>query len=103
MDWTMEEQKLIYSAVRRATSGFTFMPRGYERDDLLQEGAIAWFMARDGWSEERGKLSTFLYNVVSRHIRGIIRKGDAEKRASDKYAIKYLDGITPYAEVGEWF
>ena len=102
MDWTIEEEKLIYTAVRRATSGFTFLPRGYEKEDLLQEGAIAWFLARDDWDRDRSKMSTFLYDVIYKHIRDIIRKGDAEKRASDKYAIKYLDGITPYTEVGNW-
>jgi DNA-directed RNA polymerase specialized sigma24 family protein len=93
IDWTIEETKLIWWSVRKATQNYSFLPLRYERQDLFQEAAEAWLSARDGWREEKGQKSTFLYGVVEKRIRDLIDAGDTEKRKSDLHAIKYMENV----------
>jgi len=77
-------------SVRKATQNYSFLPLRYERQDLFQEAAEAWLSARDGWREEKGQKSTFLYGVVEKRIRDLIDAGDTEKRKSDLHARKVV-------------
>lgn len=94
MSWSEDESKMIYCAVRRVTSDFQAMPRGYERNDLLQEGACAWLRVRDKWSSRRGRKSTFLYRVVEDRVREIMRTGNLAKRVGFRDSISFIDDIT---------
>ncbi len=95
MNWTAEDEKLIYAAVKKATRGFKFIPRGYEIEDLLQEGALAWWQAMDKHNPDHGAKSTFLFTVVRRQIIDLIRGGDTDKRKAGRDSIEYIDGVTP--------
>jgi DNA-directed RNA polymerase specialized sigma24 family protein len=89
-----DESKMVYCAVRRVTSDFQAMPRGYEKNDLMQEGWLAWLEYRDGWSEGRGAISTFLYRVVEMKIKWLIRKSNYQKRVGFRDSISFIDDIT---------
>lgn len=92
INWTDDETKLIWWAIRKSTNNYTFLPMRYEKEDLFQEAAEAWLRARH---KRNVKLSTFIYHVVEKHIRKLIDAGDSEKRRSDIHAVQYTEAITP--------
>jgi len=73
------------------------MPRGYDRDDVLQEGALAWLEYRDRLNKLKGKKTTLLYKVVNGRICDLIRTNNTGKRNSERDSIPYIDGFTPTA------
>jgi len=95
MNWSREETRLVWWAIKKATRGFTFLPMRYEREDLFQEGALAWLRAREDWNSGRGQKSTFLYNVIEKHIRKLVDAGDTGKRKAELHAIQCIEGVTP--------
>ena len=56
---------------------------------------MAWLLSRHKWWRDRVKKSTFLYDVVEKHIQKLIVAGNTEKRKSDIHAVRYTENITP--------
>lgn len=96
MDWTDEHNKLVYSAMKKATSGFSSLPRGYEKEDMIQEGAVAVWQAleKGGHDPKKGALSTFMFKVVKDKYRDLIRAANRDKRKAEQETIPYDDQIT---------
>jgi hypothetical protein len=83
IDWTEEEDKLIYSAVKKYTRDFTSLPAGYSREDVLQEAAQTWakrLIEKGGHDPAKGKKSTLLYKVVENKIQDLIKAANTDKR-----------------------
>jgi hypothetical protein len=71
------------------------MPRGYEKEDLLQEGALKWLERRDDWDSSISQKSTFLFKVVIEHIYRIISECNNYKHLANRDSLSLVDGLTP--------
>ncbi len=93
MNWSQDEEKLIYYATRRATSGFLAIPRGYEKEDILQEVAAAWVKTRENYNVNYA-LSTQIYRVALATVNNLYKMNGRIKRQGDLHAIKYMENFT---------
>ena len=94
IDWTEEDDKLIYSAVKKYTSGFASLPAGHTREDVLQESAQAWakiLMTKGGHDPAKGKKSTLLYRVVQNTIQDLIKAANTDKRKVNQNLAEFND------------
>ncbi len=69
------------------------MPRGYDREDMIQEGRLAWFKAREKFNPNREK-TTYVYQVIDNHIKNLIRDGNRQKRKIAQHTISYDEIVT---------
>lgn len=94
IDWTEDDEKLIYSAVKKYTRDFTSLPAGYTREDVLQEAAQAWarrLINKGGHDTAKGKKSTLLYKVVQNTIQDLIKAANTDKRKVIQHTGEFND------------
>jgi len=94
IEWTEEDDKLIYSAVKKYTSNFTSLPAGHTREDVLQEAAQAWakrLTNKGGHDPAKGKKSTLLYRVVQNTIQDLIKAANTDKRKVNQHLAEFND------------
>jgi len=94
IEWTEEDDKLIYSAVKKYTRDFTSLPGGYSREDVLQEAAQAWakrLATKGGHDPAKGKKSTLLYRVVQNTIQDLIKAANTDKRKVNQNLVGFND------------
>jgi len=61
---------------------------GLDREDLIQEGHLAWLEARDTYRPDRGaSRATYLGHVVTNHLRSVVRAERAKKRGAGTRAL----------------
>jgi hypothetical protein len=53
----------------------------------------------NSFNAKDGALSTFLFDVIEKHICKLIDAGNTEKRKSDIFAVEYMDGVTPVKSI----
>jgi len=102
IEWTEEDDKLIYSAVKKYTRDFTSIPGGYNREDVLQEAAQAWakrLMTKGGHDPAKGKKSTLLYRVVQNTIQDLIKAANTDKRKIIQHEAKFEDIYSEWGRV----
>ncbi len=91
MDWSDDDEKLVNGAVKVATKNFKSKPRGYDREDLLQEGRLAWWQAMETHDPAKGAKSTLIFTVVRRKIYDLIRAGNTDKRRIHQHTVPFSE------------
>jgi DNA-directed RNA polymerase specialized sigma subunit len=93
IEWTEEDEKITRAAIKKATQNYISMPRGYEREDMLQEGRLAWLKAKEKYDHNRKK-TTFAFKAISNHVKNLIIAGNTDKRKIAQYLLSYDEVIT---------
>ncbi len=88
LEWNEEDEKIVKAAVRKHTQNYRSMPRGYEREDMLQEGRLAWFKAKEKFDTNR-KITTYAFTAISNHIKNLIVAGNTDKRKIAQVMLTY--------------
>ncbi len=102
IEWTEEDDKLIYSAVKKYTRDFTSLPGGHTREDVLQEAAQAWakrLKDKGGHDPAKGKKSTLLYRVVQNNIQDLIKAANTDKRKVTQHTAEFEDIYSEWGRV----
>jgi hypothetical protein len=94
LEWSLEDEKLVKAAIKKYTKNFKSIPRGYDREAMLQEGRLKWAAVKDKHAENKGKKSTYCFNVIQNQIRDLIRAGNTDKRKIEQYTLEYIEGVT---------
>jgi len=84
--------------VRKVVWSFVKVHPGLEFDDLFSEACIACLEAQNVYKPERGKKSTFIWHVVSNHLRTILYKEAGKNTAEEpKENLEgYMDSVNNY-------
>jgi DNA-directed RNA polymerase specialized sigma24 family protein len=96
MEFTEEDYKLVHAAMKDATKGFTSIPRGYDREDLIQEGALVVWQAfeKGRYNKDKGAKSTFIYKVIKDRYFDLIKSANRDKRKIEQHTLSYDDQVT---------
>lgn len=81
-----EVKKLVWCAVKPY-----FGKRGYEIDDLMQEGLLGVMVNGDSYDPERGSLSTFVTTVAQTWLLGRVFQADARNCRRVNFEAMSLD------------
>ena len=93
-DWSLDDEKLIKAAVKKFTSNYKSLPRGYDREDMLQEARQKWAAVKDKHDSSKTKKSTYCYRVVQNQIRDLVRAGNYDKRRIEQNTLEYNEEVT---------
>ena len=87
-----------YRVIRRGARKHAWNHRGVGAilgfEDLVQEGLIAAWKSLSRYDAEKSQVSTYTWNVIWRHLQGVLGKEMAQKRM--------LHGWLQNDESGEW-
>ena len=93
-EWSLEDEKLIKKAVKKFTSNYTSMPRGYDREDMIQEARRKWAAVKDRHESEKSARSSYCFRVVQNQIRDLVRAGNYDKRKIEQKTLHYDEAAT---------
>lgn len=68
-----------------------FGKKGYESDDIIQEGLLGVMINRDAYDPERGSLGTFVTVTARRYVMGHRFHADAASKRRVNFEAVYLD------------
>jgi hypothetical protein len=94
LEWNIDDEKMVSAAIKKFTKNFKSLPRGYDREAMLQEGRLKWAAVKDKHAENKGKKSTYCFKVIRNQITDLIRAGNTDKRKIEQYTLEYIKGIT---------
>lgn len=89
---------IVRRTIRRLEKKFFF--RGYETDDLVQEGILGLFKSKDDYKIERKtKFNDFSRHVIEKHIRSLISRSSNYKNIALNESFSYHSPVGSDSEV----
>ena len=73
------------------TMAYSFQGMSYELEDLLQEAAIGFYTAINGYDGVSARFSTFCYTCIQRKLIGLIRKANRKKEIPHSEIVRLED------------
>lgn len=91
-----EVRKLVIAATK-----CWFGKKGYESDDIIQEGLLGVMINRDAYDPERGSLGTFVTVTARRYVIGHRFQADATSKRRVNFEALYLDQPRMLSEISK--
>ena len=85
-----EVRKLVIAATK-----CWFGKKGYESDDIIQEGLLGVMINRDAYDPERGSLGTFVTVTARNYVLGRRFHADESNKRRVNFEAVYLDRRRP--------
>lgn len=73
------------------TMAYSFQGMSYELEDLLQEAAIGFYTAINGYDGVSARFSTFCYTCMQRRLIGLVRKANRKREIPHKNIVRLED------------